>query len=443
MKIALFVHCFFPGHFYGTETYTLQLAREYRRKGVDVEVITAIFPGEPRESEEITRYVYEDIPVTCIDKNYRPNTRIKDTYYQPEIRPVLEKILREMRPDLIHVTHLINHTAALLEAADGLNIPLYATFTDFYGFCFNNKLEASDESLCAGPNARRTNCMACYIKAAGPNPATPALIRHASRFPHLGLAARAIDLARKVPPLHRGPVDGIMEDLARRPDILGTLYASYREAAAPTRFMAGAYRRNGFQKPMRDIWFGIDIARTPKPPRARAHRPVIGFIGQMAPHKGVDILITAFRRISQGTAQLKIYGPFDQDPSYVESLKTLAAGHDVEFCGTFPSERIADIMRGIDLLAIPSRWYENSPLVLLNALATHTPVLISDVAGMTEFLEEGKNGFAFARGSSDDLERRLRAILADRDGLFGMTANTHFDRTPALMAAETFAMYRA
>jgi len=47
MRVALFVHCFFPAHFYGTETYTLELAKQYRAMGIDAHVVTAIFPGEP------------------------------------------------------------------------------------------------------------------------------------------------------------------------------------------------------------------------------------------------------------------------------------------------------------------------------------------------------------------------------------------------------------
>ena len=41
--------------------------------------------------------------------------KVKETYYQAEMRPVLEQILREIKPDLVHVAHLINHTSALLE----------------------------------------------------------------------------------------------------------------------------------------------------------------------------------------------------------------------------------------------------------------------------------------------------------------------------------------
>ncbi|MBN2986714.1 glycosyltransferase [Pseudomonas lactucae] len=166
MKIVFFVHCFFPDHFYGTETYTLELAKNYAAWGHDVTVVSAIFQGEPATENLLSHFEYEGIKVICVDKNKVPHSRIKETYYQPEMREILKSLLSELKPDVVHVTHLINHTSVLLEATSALGIPTYATFTDFFGFCLNNKLEAADGALCAGPSPSRSNCVACYIKEA-------------------------------------------------------------------------------------------------------------------------------------------------------------------------------------------------------------------------------------------------------------------------------------
>lgn len=442
MRVAFFVHCFFPAHFYGTETYTLELAKHYQAMGVDVHIVTALFPGEVAANELVTHYEFQGLPVTCIDKNRLPHTRVRDTYYQEGMRPVLEKVLRRIRPDVVHVTHLINHTAALLEVTQALGIPTYATFTDFFGFCFNNKLEAANGDLCAGPARNRSNCMACYIKDAGRHSGNRVL-RWGARPGWASWLAGATRLWSKSRPQGGGAVDDLLEDLSCRPDTLLSLYSSaYREVVTPTRFLRGAYERNGFSMPMRSITFGVDIDRGAKPRRPSGHRPVIGFIGQIARHKGPDILIDAFRRLPHGSAELHIYGPPDQEPGYIDQLHALADGKAVHFRGTFPKEKMHEVLSDLDLLAIPSRWYENSPLVLLSALATHTPVLVSDVAGMTEFLDEGRNGLSFQRGSADDLERVLRLLLLDPERLFGLPLTTCYERTPRSMAEETRAIYR-
>jgi|KBSSwiStaDraftv2_1062776.scaffolds.fasta_scaffold16370_2 glycosyltransferase involved in cell wall biosynthesis len=441
MRVVFFVHCFFPSHFYGTETYTLELAKQYRAMGIDVHVVTAIFPGEPAADDLLTHYEFQGIPVTCIDKNRLPNTRVKDTYYQPDMRPILAQILRDLRPDVVHVTHLINHTAALLEVVRELAIPCYATFTDFFGFCFNNKLEAADGSLCAGPSPSRANCMACYLKDRSQHADAGRVLRWGADPDRAIWLARGMNLARRFPPFRGGSMDGLYEDLARRPETLQYLYSGLRGAVAASQFLRTAYERNGFAMKIAGIPFGVDIERHAKPSRPAGHRPVVGFIGQIARHKGTDILIEAFRRLPADAAALHIFGPADQDPAYMSSLHALTKDAPIRFRGTFPKEGMREVMDSLDLLVIPSRWYENSPLVLLNALATHTPVVVSDVAGMTEFVEEGISGFSFQRGSADDLARVLGEVVLEPDRLRRLSLTTHYERTPRIMAEETLAIY--
>lgn len=442
MKIAFFVHCFFPDHFYGTETYTLELAKHYKSLGHDVTVVSAVFQGEAGFPNPTQQYEFEGITVVCIDKNRIPHTRVKETYYQPDMRDVLEQVLRKLQPDIVHVTHLINHTAALLEVTQSLGISTFSTFTDFFGFCLNNKLEAANGELCAGPSASRTNCVACHLKAAAQNSGTTSWMRHAKRPGVARILATTVNLTRKLPAWRGGELDGLVEDIVWRPSTLASLYNSgYTAAVAPTVFLASAYKNNGIKVPMHQIRFGVEIDRSAKPIRTLNHLPVIGFIGQIAPHKGTDLLIKAFKRLPKNSAILCVYGPSDQDPVYMRKLHELADGLNVRFMGTFPKDNMALVLSEIDLLVIPSRWYENSPLVLLNALATHTPVLVSNVAGMTEFLDSGNNGYAFERGNVDDLARQLSKLVADPKALYSLSLTTNYERTPSLMAEETLSIY--
>ena len=80
-----FCSLFFPDHFYGTETYTLNIATKLIKLGHSVTVVTGIFHGEPSKGEVISKYVYNGINVLAIDKNFFPNRRVRDTYEQPEI----------------------------------------------------------------------------------------------------------------------------------------------------------------------------------------------------------------------------------------------------------------------------------------------------------------------------------------------------------------------
>jgi len=441
MKVALFVHCFFPAHFYGTETYTLQVAKGLRDAGIDVVVVTANFPGEPPLPAPVHRYDVEGIRVIAFDKNETPNTRVKDTYYQEAMRTPLTEVLTCEKPDLVHVTHLVNHTAVLLEVAASLSIPCVATFTDFFGFCYNNKLEGARGELCAGPSSTRRNCLACHLKAVSGQTMVAKPLQWAARIGANPWGALVLDKTRKLSAYRNGEVDGLVEDIRQRPDILGACYAKYREVIAPTRFLESAYRRNGFDKPMTRSWFGVDFDRSPKSVRPSGKPIVFGFIGQLAPHKGTDLLIEAFGRLKEGSAELHVYGPADQDPVFMRRLEALSRGHDVRFLGTFLQNRTREILDTMDLLVIPSRWYENSPLVLLNALASHTPVLVSNVDGLTEFIEEGIDGLAFERGNVSSIAACLRRFVDDPQLSTRMSAQTSYERDTRAMVDDVIAVY--
>jgi glycosyltransferase involved in cell wall biosynthesis len=338
----------------------------------------------------------------------------------------------------------MSHSAVLLEVAQALSIPVTATFTDFFGFCANNKLETVDGELCAGPSASRVNCLSCQVKALSTQAGSPVWVRKSWSPRRARTAAVAARLACALPLLRHDPTIAGMRDVMRRPEDLVARYnAHYRMAVAPTQFLRSAYEANGITVPLHNLSFGIDVDRTAKPHRPAGHVPVIGFVGQMARHKGPDLLLQAFRGLKTGQARLRLWGDLDQDRHYADQLRSLAEGREVEFMGTFGKDQVAEVMRGIDVLVIPSRWYENSPLVLLGALATHTPVVVSDVAGMTEFLEDSVNGMRFARGDAIDLERVLRTLLNEPGRLAQMSCATHYPRTARDMALETLCLIEA
>jgi glycosyltransferase involved in cell wall biosynthesis len=440
VKIALFVHCFYPAHFYGTETYTLDLARNLKLLGHDPVVVTAVFPGEPQQPSFVHRYDYDGIPVVSLDKNRLPNGRVKDTYYQPDMAEPLRNVVEEIAPEIAHVTHLVNHTAVLLEVLAAQSIPVVATFTDFFGFCYTNRLEAHDGSACEGPSRDRTNCLACHIKAVAAGK-TGWKARSLRIPPVTSIAASAIFNVQRLPGLRRASLAGLVQDVVQRPDILGELYSRYRMAIVPTKLIESAYRRNGFRQPMVRIAFGVDIARQPKPDGGT--RPLtLGFIGQLMAHKGPDLLIDACRdALGAAGYELRLYGSETQDPAYAAALREAASGAPVHFMGTFAPSRMREVLDQLDVLVIPSRWYENSPLVLLNALASHTPVIVSDVEGMTEFVEDDRNGLVFSRDDRASLASVLARIRKDAGLLRRLASNAHYAPTTRTMTSATLAVY--
>ena len=440
MRIILAVHCFFPDHVYGTETYTLRLAQHLVDLGHHCIVLSAVFAGEPPRDSLITYYEYEGIPVVCVDRNHLPAQSLAESFDQPELEEVYARIISKEVPDIIHINHLMNHSCALPRAASKARVPMWATLTDFHAFCFNGRLEDTGGRLCLGPDATGVQCLACLGKEASNHSWSNSELRNLKlskmrSFRSLqGMMLRAgfgCDVKAET-----------MLVLKQRASSQLDAYRLCQGLITPSAFLEKAFQRQAPDMPYHRMSFGVDVDRSAKPTRPNEHPLVVGFIGQLTIHKGPDLLIEAFRILPKGAAVLRIYGSESQDPSFAEQLKRSSTGLDIIFCGTFPSGDIATILAEIDVLVIPSRWHENSPLVLLNALATHTPVVVSDAEGMTEFVTQGLNGFIFRMGDSKSLASALKHFVVKPSLAAEMSVNTSYPRTTRQMAEEVEALYR-
>lgn len=85
----------------------------------------------------------------------------------------------------------------------------------------------------------------------------------------------------------------------------------------------------------------------------------------------------------------------------------------IEFMGQYDHNDIESILSNIDVVIVPSIWYENAPLTVTTSLAYGTPVITSDIGGMKEMVNGGQNGFTFKVGDTQDLTDRIVQIAED------------------------------
>jgi glycosyltransferase involved in cell wall biosynthesis len=146
------------------------------------------------------------------------------------------------------------------------------------------------------------------------------------------------------------------------------------------------------------------------------------FVGRITPHKGLDRLIQA---LPPG-AQLTIVGSGGHDPrpperDYPLLLRRLADGRDVRFPGPASEDELPTILRQAAVLALPSvqrtcygravRVSELLGLVVLEAMASGTPVVASRLGGLVEVVQHGVTGFLVEPGNVAELRERLAEIL--------------------------------
>jgi glycosyltransferase involved in cell wall biosynthesis len=173
----------------------------------------------------------------------------------------------------------------------------------------------------------------------------------------------------------------------------------------------------------RVIYGGVDCERWR--PDGAAHRRGVLFVGRLTPHKGVDRLI---RALPPG-ATLTIAGSAGHDAApperdYPALLRTLARGRDVRFLGAVPDAELPGLVRHAAVLALPSvhhtcygrfvRVSELLGLVVLEAMASGTPVVCSRIGGIPEIVDDGQTGLLVEPGDVDELHARLGELLRDR-----------------------------
>lgn len=445
MNILLTVHCFYPKHIFGTETYTLEVAKAMQNLGHRVHVLTTNSHTEPSEGRPYVEYNYEGIHVISLDTTTHPNRIFKDTYYKDAFDPVIEGLIQELRPDVIHCMHTINLTVSFLKIVKKLNIPAFITLTDFFGVCFNCKLQKVNGEFCTGPNATASNCVQCYFDELRKS---NQFVQKAGIIGKLATSPKLMAGISKLPFTKKVPVVRQIHHITNRKTLIQSHYSVFKKLIAPTEFLKKSYIRGGYESDrIKKLTFGIN--RTPiqdyaEPNTNYSKELTFGYIGQLYWHKGVDLLIQAFQDLNNPNIKLKIYGDLKQDYNYTERLHTLIGSNsNIELLGTFPRELQGQILSGIDILVIPSLWYENSPLVLLNALATRTPVIVSDVDGMNEFIKHGQNGYLFQTGSREDLRAKLSHCVENHEELGAVSVNTNYTKSIADNVQEILDIYKS
>lgn len=154
---------------------------------------------------------------------------------------------------------------------------------------------------------------------------------------------------------------------------------------------------------------GMDLSSFEGFERVPSEHMRVGYVGGIAPHKGVHVLLDAFERISDERIVLNIYGRIDSSNPYHREVMRRAE-HDprISLFGAFDDVR--EPYSNIDVLVLPSIWYENCPLTIHEAYITRTPVIASNIGGMAEYVHHGKTGLLFEMGDAADLARKIEQL---------------------------------
>lgn len=150
---------------------------------------------------------------------------------------------------------------------------------------------------------------------------------------------------------------------------------------------------------------------------------VFAFFGNCAPSKGLDLVLEAMVQVvkEHPQARLLVHGPIDQvlrvaaaDDPYAQRVKDLIniLGDHVVLAGAYQQHEIPQLMARIGWVVMASRWLENAPVVIQEALACRRPLLVPAMGGMAEHVRNGLDGLHFEPESADSLARLMALVCA-------------------------------
>jgi glycosyltransferase involved in cell wall biosynthesis len=141
------------------------------------------------------------------------------------------------------------------------------------------------------------------------------------------------------------------------------------------------------------------------------------FIGRIDTFKGAEWLLKVFTDASVRGVQLHIAGSGPQ----AARLRDRYQSPQVIFHGFVTGAQKADLFRACDALIIPSMWYDNSPIVIYEALSYGMPVLGSNIGGINELVRDGETGYLFEPGDDQSLITAIGKLTADMERLHSMS----------------------
>ncbi len=461
IRILLAVHKFFPKHRAGTEVLTLKVAQELLQRGYEVLVVAGNPPdvdARHAAGERTSDYIHDGVPVHVVEEPLRlEGYTFKHEFWHEGIARHFESIVDRFKPDLVHVFHAQNLSASMIEVAARKSIPAVFSAMDFWFVCPVVQLKRPNGAICRGPSAGAANCLTCYTPQLFPpvEQFAEAVERKYSACSKLLSAlpgvVRNISMRALYGTYISGKVPAAVQATVERPKVLRNAANQFQKIMVPTKIMRDIFIENGIREDLiQHVPFGIDTAPLlPFQNKKPSDTLRFGFIGTFFEHKGVDLLIEAFGKLpGSARASLTLYGDLEQFPDYGRYLEKCAgrAGVNtpkIRFAGTFPNAELGEVMTELDVLVVPSRWYENTPLVIQSALATKTPVIATNLGGMSELVKHDVNGLLFDLNDAGSLCDQLLRLLNEPSLLPRLKTGIVPERTVSQMVDDIESVYRS
>ncbi len=419
MRIVQVVNGLPPEYLGGTETYAATLAQELARQGHTVSVFARRENArQPEHAVETT--TVDQVEISRINHTRRQSTSFADSYRNDTVATCFGQMLDRFKPDIVHFQHLVYLSTTCVREATRRQIPVVMTLHDYWLICQRGRFLKPDLSVC--PGQTDTGCAQCFHHVLDPRMS----VLYGWLKPLLGQQSWLRERARRWYGKRAGSQSvslAAQQQIQARMAHIRALCASVSLFLAPSRFLREQFVAFGI--PPEKILFhecGLQTdaiqpaPKAPVPRKNRDKRPLtFGYIGVVDPVKGVHLLVEAFQTLP---AELRIYGgeaayaPYPDEKGF---RSRLVNSPRIRCMGRYEQHELSRILAEVDVVVVPSIWYENAPLVIREAFLAHTPVITADFGGMREWVTDGVNGLLFEPRNIDDLRQKMRRFVTEPD----------------------------
>ncbi len=442
MKILQVVHGFPPHNMGGAEIYAYNLSRELVKKH-KVSIFYRINDLHQKEYT-LTHRDFEGLDIFTVNNTFRLYDSFRDTYKNTLIAEKFASVLERIKPDIVHIQHLLYLGAQLIEEIKKRKIPIVFTLHDYWLFCPQGQLFKDNKEIC--DRQILSECTDCIIHHLS-------IKRHifdVYYFSQKILPASFFQLFKNIYLVYcrfcslRNETSNLLNE---RLIYIKDICSKVDLFIAPSEFLRKRFVEFGIpEDKIIFLSYGLNLDRFKDFQKIPSTKLRFAFIANLLPAKGAHILIECFNKIRDENTELKIYGRVASYKgklgNYLNYLKKITKNKNIKFMGGFDNREVTKIFREIDVLIAPSIWWEVSPIVIMEALATKTVVIASDIGGIPESIKDGINGFLFKPKDINDLHKKIDLIIKNPSIIEKIKQNIKLPKSIEENAKEIESLYK-
>ena len=145
------------------------------------------------------------------------------------------------------------------------------------------------------------------------------------------------------------------------------------------------------------------------------------YSGRLTKEKGIINLIEAFkkllddREIKNKDFKLYIAGDGPCKEEIEKDINDNKLNDKIILLGYLKQDELKEYTRKASFIVVPSIWYENCPYSILETQAIGKAIIGSNIGGIPELVEDGKNGYTYKYDDIDELKEKMKKLFNDKE----------------------------